>query len=90
VGVDLQVTSVPRWCPVGSTVEVIAAGDLDGDGHGDLAAAGSPGNVWVTGAVFMLTFNFLGGRPPFFPFPACGPALLPSDAVLGCGQGDCT
>jgi hypothetical protein len=33
--------------PVGSIVEAIAPADLDGDGHVDLAVAGSLSNVWI-------------------------------------------
>ena len=48
------------------------------DANGDGATTG------VSDAVYTLRFLFRSGPAPAGPFPACGPASLPTDAALGC------
>ncbi|MBN1417993.1 MAG: LamG domain-containing protein, partial [Planctomycetes bacterium] len=58
----------------------IAACDADGNG----SASGTP-----VEAIYILTYQFLGGPAPVAPFPACGISVEPSDAALGCENPTC-
>jgi hypothetical protein len=49
---------------------------FDTDGDGTVRGV-------VTDAIYLLSFNFLGGPPPPAPFPECGSGT-PADEALGC------
>ena len=58
----------------GTRPSCLAACDANGDGQ----VSGV-----VTDAVYLLTFNFLGGSAPVAPYPECGPGTE-ADKGLGC------
>jgi hypothetical protein len=69
---DTDKNGIPDKCPPPGRAFI--RGDCNGDGE----VIGT-----VTDAVYVLSFNFLGGPPPAAPFPACGPGGG-RDERLGC------
>jgi hypothetical protein len=59
------------------TIRCLAACDANGDG--DISGG-------ITDAIFLLTFNLIGGTPPPAPFPECG-AGNEFDEQLTCESG---